>query len=74
MDLTSLEVSFTMKEIKAATFELGVDKTPGLTVSQSSSRSTGPSMICLNSGNTNLERINWASVSLIPKMNAPRKL
>lgn len=75
-----MELSFSKEEIKKAIFGLGADKEPGpdgfpLSFSQKYWNIIEPDIIALcdgfHDGSINLERINWASIVLIPKKGIP---
>lgn len=61
IDLASLHRPFTLEEVKGMVFKLGRDKAPA------------PDGFPMHlSGRANLERINWANITLIPKVHRPK--
>lgn len=83
VDLSHLESSFTIDELKLAVFELGRDKAPGLDgfpllFFREFWDLTKDDLwkLCVDffDGKVNLERINWASLTLIPKVDTPESL
>ena len=80
VDLSSITGPFSLKEIRKATFDLGADKAPGpdgfpIFFFQKfwDEVKNDLANLCedLYVGKANLERINWASIALIPKVEAP---
>lgn len=78
--LSNLEIPFSLVEIKNATFDLGVDKAPrpdGFLISffQKYWDTISSDLVKLCNDfyfkRVNLERINWASIALIPKVASP---
>lgn len=76
IDLIDLEATFSLEEIKKATFDLDAYKAPSpngfpLAFFQKHRDTIQPYLIrlCLDffEGNANLEHINWANIVLIPK-------
>ncbi|XP_039130342.1 uncharacterized protein LOC120266746 [Dioscorea cayenensis subsp. rotundata] len=80
VDLSFLELPFTIEEVKRAVFDLGSDKAPGPDGFPMSFFKTFWETVkgeiwqlCEDfyTGKANLERINWASIVLIPKVLCP---
>lgn len=83
LNLSSLEAPFLREEIKLVVFELGADNTPGpdsfpiLFFQKFWNIIDGDIFkLCsdFHSRSINLERINWASIALIPKSNSLESL
>ncbi|XP_039126955.1 uncharacterized protein LOC120263117 [Dioscorea cayenensis subsp. rotundata] len=83
VDLTDLERPFSLEEIKKAVFDLGGDKAPGpdgfpLHFFKHFWDIINPDLLLLCNDfffhRANLERINWASIALIPKVDSPEAL
>lgn len=79
-DLAGLERPFTREEIKAAVFSLGGDKAPGpdgfpMQFFKQCWEMVKDDVFKLcedfHAGRARLERINWANVTLIPKVASP---
>lgn len=77
--LSSLEAPFSREEIKRATFDLGADKAlrpDGFPISFFQKywyiieKDILTLCVDFHNGSINLERINWASIALIPKNNS----
>ncbi|XP_039118945.1 uncharacterized protein LOC120255125, partial [Dioscorea cayenensis subsp. rotundata] len=80
VDLSHLERPFSMEEVKKAVFDLGSDKAPGPDGFPMMFFKIFWEIIKVEvlklcedfySGEANLERINWASIVLIPKVSSP---
>ncbi|XP_039145636.1 uncharacterized protein LOC120282866 [Dioscorea cayenensis subsp. rotundata] len=80
VDLSQLERPFTIEEVKKAVFDLGSDKAPGpdgfpLLFFKSYWETVKVEVLKMcedfYDGRANLERINWASIVLIPKISSP---
>lgn len=83
VDLSLLEQPFTLEEVKKAVFDLGSDKAPGPDGFPMLFFKTYWEIVKVEvlhlcedffSGKANLERINWASIALIPKSSSPATL
>lgn len=80
VDLSHLERPFSLKEIKKAVFDLGENKAPGpdgfpiqFFKQFWDLLKMDLQLLCddFYAGRANLERINWASIALIPKVGTP---